>query len=406
MPRTFHLAEVLDDPAVRLKPTCSLCGCNGCLHPVRRAPAPRLAGLHWWAGSWPWRLCPRWARNPNGLSAAALVSAREALESDLAAALPQPTLAAVVVEARSGKAEALRLGPKLLSARLCSSVTGGFAKARAWLLLAWVKECFRELAQAVAALVAPTPESLPVRLLDGSTLCLRPHEDMCRHFSPHRTRRWQVYGCGAWVVVWVCRRAVSERSVAAGRTMLFGALGWLWLGWVSGRGQQELQRFVGSWGGRGGCAARSGGRGAGAVSEAGSVPGVARPARPSVPAAHQTGPEKLVTLGFRAAVSRLPAGGACGCPVLPLIGRRPFHDSQTGLARLCSARVGPGPLSWTGPAGIEMVMDLQRDIHRPGPRPAATLPQSSGLKVSSGRRQNQVERRKLLDSYETFPPRA
>jgi len=231
-----------------------------------------------------------------------------------------------VADARSGKTDALRPDPKPLSARLRSSATTGFAKARARLPLAWVQECFRQLAQALAALVASTPESLPVRLLDGSTLRLRPHGDIPRHFPPHRTRRRQAYWCvarvrltgarakrlaagqrlrpgldllvnwtasahdqvdrglekesvaGRLVVVRVARRgwrtqtpmlfttltdatayplvrglmgvaarvcggAVEELSFAAARTILFGALGWLWLGWMPRRRRgEELER--------------------------------------------------------------------------------------------------------------------------------------------------------------------
>lgn len=117
---------------------------------------------------------------------------------------PQHTLAAVVADARRGGADALRPGSKPLSARLRSTATTAFAKARARLPLAWVQEGFEQLARALAALAVPTPESLPVRLLDGSTLRLRPHGDIPKEFPPHRTRRKESYWCVARVVVAFC----------------------------------------------------------------------------------------------------------------------------------------------------------------------------------------------------------
>jgi len=127
---------------------------------------------------------------------------------------PQHTLAAVVADARRGGADALRPGPKPLSACLRSSATTALAKARARLPLAWVQQCFASLAQELAALaLATTPDPLPVQLLDGSTVRLRPHGDIPRAFPPHRTRRKQAYWCVARVVVSFC--ATSAVALAA-----------------------------------------------------------------------------------------------------------------------------------------------------------------------------------------------
>ena len=115
---------------------------------------------------------------------------------------PQHTLAAVVADARRGGADALRPGPRPLSTRLRSSATTAFAKARARLPLAWVQENFTRLAQALAALAGSTPEPLPVRLLDGSTLRLRPHGDIPNTFPRIARAAKNPTGasCGWWCV--------------------------------------------------------------------------------------------------------------------------------------------------------------------------------------------------------------
>jgi hypothetical protein len=119
---------------------------------------------------------------------------------------PQHTLAAVVADARRAGADALRPRPKRLSAQLRSTATTGFAKARARLPLAWVQQGFERLAAALAALAAPPgPDALPVRLLDGSTLRLRPHGDIPKKFPPHRMRRNKSYWCVARTVVCLCQ---------------------------------------------------------------------------------------------------------------------------------------------------------------------------------------------------------
>jgi hypothetical protein len=118
---------------------------------------------------------------------------------------PDHTLTAIVTDARRGGADALRPGPKPLSACLRSSATTALAKARTRLPLAWVQQCFTSLARQLATMIwGPTPDPLPVQLLDGSTVRLRPHGDIPRVFPPHRTRRQRAYWCVARVVVSFC----------------------------------------------------------------------------------------------------------------------------------------------------------------------------------------------------------
>ncbi len=118
---------------------------------------------------------------------------------------PLHTLGAVVADARRGGADALCVGPTPLSQRLRSSATTAFAKARQRLPAVWLVQCFERMALALVALaVPPAPDALPVRLLDGSTLRLRPHGDIPKQFPPHRTRRQQAYWCVARTVVCFC----------------------------------------------------------------------------------------------------------------------------------------------------------------------------------------------------------
>jgi putative transposase len=116
---------------------------------------------------------------------------------------PEHTLAAVVNDARRGGADALRPGPKALSAQVRSRATTAFAKARARLPLPWLQSVFTTTAVRLAAL-GPTVPALPVRLLDGSTVRLRPFPKIRKEFPPHRTRRKQSYWCVARVVVGFC----------------------------------------------------------------------------------------------------------------------------------------------------------------------------------------------------------
>jgi|FLOH01.1.fsa_nt_gi hypothetical protein len=117
-------------------------------------------------------------------------------------------LQAVITDARRGGADAFRpCDKKPLSQRIASSATTAYSKARQRLPLMWVTSCFGRLAQRLADLASVTPDptdSLPMELLDGSTLRLRPHGDIPKMFPPHRTRRKKSYWCVARVVVSFC----------------------------------------------------------------------------------------------------------------------------------------------------------------------------------------------------------
>ncbi len=123
---------------------------------------------------------------------------------------PHHPLAAVVADARRGGADALSRAKRPLSRCLRSSATTAFARARRRLPLAWVMTRFERLARAlVEEPAASSATGLPVRLRDGSTLRLRPHGDIPRHFPPHRTaRRQRDYWCvGRTVVAFGAERA-------------------------------------------------------------------------------------------------------------------------------------------------------------------------------------------------------
>jgi hypothetical protein len=117
---------------------------------------------------------------------------------------PRHTLEAVVVDARRGGAD--RLGPraKPLSKGIKSQATTAYCDARQRLPLAWVRQCFRQLAAALLPLGHWRDPDLPAELLDGSTKRLRPHGDIGQRFPAHRTRRKKDYWCVARVVVSFC----------------------------------------------------------------------------------------------------------------------------------------------------------------------------------------------------------
>jgi hypothetical protein len=125
-------------------------------------------------------------------------------------------LAAVVADAPRGGADALRPTDKPLSARLPSAATPAFAKARRRLPLAWSVAQFTVLAQRLAQLAEPTPPTLPVHRLDGSTVRLRPHGDIARHFPPHRTRRHKAYWCVARARVCCCAHSAVALATQMG----------------------------------------------------------------------------------------------------------------------------------------------------------------------------------------------
>lgn len=116
------------------------------------------------------------------------------------------TLQTVVTDARRGGADALRpQDKKPLSQRIKSIATTAYSKARGRLPLVWVKSSFGSLAQRLRQMgTAAQALELPIQLLDGSTLRLRPHGDIPKKFPPHRTRRKKSYWCLARVVGSFC----------------------------------------------------------------------------------------------------------------------------------------------------------------------------------------------------------
>jgi len=128
---------------------------------------------------------------------------------------PNHTLQHVIADARRGGADALRPGGKKpLSQRIGSRATTAYSRARKRLPLVWVKHCFTQLGQQLAALGTTVEEHrLPSVLWDGSTMRLRPHGDIPKKFPPHRTRRKKSYWCVARVVVGFC--ASSAVALAA-----------------------------------------------------------------------------------------------------------------------------------------------------------------------------------------------
>ena len=117
---------------------------------------------------------------------------------------PQHTLEAVVADARRGGADGLCPKGRPLSKGLVSKATAGFSKARGRLPLAWVRQCFLQLASSLARLAQPTAPDMAVQLIDGSTKRMRPHGDIPQQFPPHRTRRKTSYWCVGRLVVSYC----------------------------------------------------------------------------------------------------------------------------------------------------------------------------------------------------------
>lgn len=129
---------------------------------------------------------------------------------------PQHTLEAVVTDARRGGADRLSPKGKTLSRRIQSRATTAYSDARQGLPLAWVYQCFLQLAQ---QLRGPAEQTMAVEVLDGSTVRFRPHGDLAAHFPPHGTRSGKSYWCLGRVLVSFCvRSGVAVRAaLAAGR---------------------------------------------------------------------------------------------------------------------------------------------------------------------------------------------
>jgi len=125
------------------------------------------------------------------------------------------TLDAVVADAQDGGADSLC---QRLSQRLLSSATASFSNARQRLPLACLSEV---LALQVRRLLEFHPQSgwqgLRLCLLDGSTVRLRPHGDIARHYPPHRNQTpTPAYWCLMRVVVAFCARTGAALACVVG----------------------------------------------------------------------------------------------------------------------------------------------------------------------------------------------
>ena len=116
---------------------------------------------------------------------------------------PDSTLQAALADAWAGGADRLR---RALSQKLRSFATTALSDARQRLPLAFLQEVLGLQAQRLAGL-APNANwrGLQLRLLDGSTVRLRPYGDIPEHFPPHRNQsRRPAYWCLMRVVVCFC----------------------------------------------------------------------------------------------------------------------------------------------------------------------------------------------------------
>jgi putative transposase len=113
------------------------------------------------------------------------------------------TLQAALVDAWSGGADRLR---RALSQKLRSFATTALSDARQRLPLAFLQEVLGLQAQRLARLDPNANwRTLQLRLLDGSTVRLRPYGDIPKHFPPHGNQsRHPAYWCLMRVVVCFC----------------------------------------------------------------------------------------------------------------------------------------------------------------------------------------------------------
>jgi hypothetical protein len=120
---------------------------------------------------------------------------------------PDHTLSAVLTDARDGGADRLSPRGKRLSRQLLSTATAAWSDARQRLPLACVQQAVRHSAQQIGSWIkGGLWHGWKVLLLDGSTLRLRPHNDIPEHFPPHRPGncKKEPYWCLARVVVGFC----------------------------------------------------------------------------------------------------------------------------------------------------------------------------------------------------------
>ena len=154
---------------------------------------------------------------------------------------PDATLAAVVINARAGGADALCAPAKKLSARLRSAATTSFSDARQRLPVRWVRQALENFTHLLRAPVAGLDwHGLTVVVLDGSTLRVRPHGNLAHRFPPVTNQHGAAYWGLVRVVVTFCAhsglalatrlgpRTASEQALAV--PLLLQAAYRLWLG--------------------------------------------------------------------------------------------------------------------------------------------------------------------------------
>lgn len=126
-----------------------------------------------------------------------------------------PTLDAVVKNARGGGADTLCAPHKKLSTRLRSRATTSYSDARQRLPLRWLRQAFTHLTQLLRGGVQGLDwQGLAVTLLDGSTLRVRPHGNLAKRFAPAANQHGPAYWCLIRVVVGFC--ASSGLAVVTG----------------------------------------------------------------------------------------------------------------------------------------------------------------------------------------------
>lgn len=173
-----------------------------------------------------------------------------------------PTLDAVVKDARSGGADALCAPERKLSARLRSRATTSFSDARQRLPLRWLRQAFTHFTQLLRGGAQELDwHGLSVALLDGSTLRVRPHGNLAQRFAPASNQHGPSYWCLIRVVVGFCASSglavvtglgpdtVSEQALAV-PLILRAAAARLWIGdrnfgvWRLARAAHQAQGHV------------------------------------------------------------------------------------------------------------------------------------------------------------------
>jgi len=128
---------------------------------------------------------------------------------------PDATLQAALADAWAGGANRLRRG---LSKALRSLATTALSDARQRLPLAFLQQVLGLQAKRLAQLDPNANwRGLPLKLVDGSTVRLRPYGDIPKHFAPHRNQsRRPAYWCLMRVVVGFCAHTGAALGYALG----------------------------------------------------------------------------------------------------------------------------------------------------------------------------------------------